>query len=175
MNPDLKPMLAYALVGSLLAVVLSSAIRPASAPLPEPAPHAERPASIYDGYATPAAILRAHARVESDEMDWAIGDQGRSRGRMQINESFRAERVRKWGEYDPHKAEDAIRIASEIWQENAKAFAERPMRGHPETWARQREDLTIAAYRQGVAGVLRDGATMWYVERVRRAMRDAAP
>jgi hypothetical protein len=92
---------------------------------------------------------------------------------MQINETFRAERVRAWGEYDPHNCFDAVRIADRIWQENAKAFSSRPMRGPPETWARQREDLTIAAYRQGVAGVLRNGPTMWYVERVRRAMLGA--
>jgi len=171
MNPDIKPMIAYAVVGTIFATLLSGVMRPTVAPDTPPA--ASRPASLYDGYATPAAILRAHARVESDEMDWAIGDGGRSHGRMQINETFRAERVRAWGEYDPHNCFDAVRIADRIWQENAKAFPSGPTRGPPETWARQREDLTIAAYRQGVAGVLRNGPTMWYVERVTRAMLGA--
>jgi hypothetical protein len=145
-------------------------------PIPDPpAPtvpptFAPAPRTIYDGYATLAAILRAHARAESDEMDWAIGDQGRSHGRMQLNETYHAERAAKWGEYDPHKATDAIRIADRIWQENYEALGHVPYYGPPETWQRQREDLTIAAYRQGLAGVLANGATRWYIERVRRRM-----
>lgn len=129
------------------------------------------PRTLYDGYTTPAAILRAHAVVESGEADWAIGDDGKSRGRLQINEQFHAQRAAKFGPYDPHNCFDALRVADGIWQGNARYFAAIVPRGDPDTWAGRREDLTIAAYRQGVGGVRKDGATYWYVERVRRAMR----
>lgn len=121
-----------------------------------PPPQAQRRAasvSIYDGYKTPAAILRGIARAESDETDSAIGDDGISIGRMQLNERFHALRAAAWGEYDPRNPFDAIRIADHILQDDY---------GYFHSWP-----LAVAAYRQGIAGVLRDGATMWYVERVR--------
>lgn len=58
----------------------------------------------------PAEILRAIAIVESNEGDNQVGDGGRSHGRFQINETYRDERVRKYGEYDPH---DSLNISSE--------------------------------------------------------------
>jgi hypothetical protein len=131
---------------------------------PEPVAPSPPKRTLYDGYATPAWILRAHARAESDETDWAIGDDGRSRGRMQINEDYHAERAAAWGEYDPHNVYDALRIADRVWQENARHFAE-AWRGDPDTWAARRFELTVAAYRQGWRGASR-GATYWYFERV---------
>jgi len=107
--------------------------------------------TIYDGYATPAAILRAHARAESDEADWAVGDDGISRGRLQINERYHAERAELYGEYDPANCFDALRVASGIWQDNARHFA-LAWRGDPDTWAVRRFELTVCAYRQGWAG-----------------------
>jgi len=102
----------------------------------------------------PADILKGIACAESDENDAAIGDQGRSRGRFQINEDFRAERVRLYGEYDPHDATEAAILAGKIYMANLARLGN--------------ETDAIAAHRQGVNGVKRNGATMWYVERVYR-------
>jgi hypothetical protein len=102
----------------------------------------------------PAGILHGIACAESDENDAAIGDQGRSRGRFQINEDFRAERVRLYGEYDPHDATEAAILAGRIYMANLARLGN--------------EADAIAAHRQGVNGVKRNGAAMWYVERVYR-------
>jgi len=102
----------------------------------------------------PAGILHGIARAESDEDDAAVGDQGRSRGRFQINEDFRAERVRLYGEYDPHDPGQAAILAGRIYMANLARLGN--------------EADAIAAHRQGVTGVRRNGASMWYVERVYR-------
>lgn len=78
----------------------------------------------YEGYLTQEWILRGIAIVESGENDRAVGDDGISVGRMQINERYHAERAAKWGEYDPRDADDAIRIASCIIQENMTHFGD---------------------------------------------------
>jgi hypothetical protein len=168
MNPDLKPMLAYGVVMTLIAVLLSPIIYPE----PELSQSfiATSCKSIYDGYATPAAILRAHARVESDEMDWAIGDDGKSRGRMQINESFHAGRAAAFGEYDPHNCFDALRVADGIWHENFVYWSELVPYDEPDR-ARVIEDLTIASYQRGRDGVRRLGPIWEYVEKVRKEMK----
>ncbi len=112
---------------------------------------------LYDGYRTPAPILRGIARAESDEHDDAIGDDGVSRGRMQLDRWWDAERAAKWGAFDPFSANDSIRIASCLFQENLAELGG--------------EDKAIAAYRQGAQGVRENGAAGWYVERVRRAVK----
>lgn len=101
-----------------------------------------------------ADILRGIARVESDERDYVVGDDGISVGRMQINERWREERVRKYGEYDPRDAFDAVFITAKIFNDNLKILGS--------------EDLAIAAHRQGVNGVLKNGASEWYIDRVRK-------
>jgi hypothetical protein len=147
-----------------IAMVALSVVLEELVPEP-PAPAVPAPArTLYDGYATPAWILRAHARAESDEEDWAIGDDGISWGRMQINERYHAERAALYGEYDPANCFDALRVASGIWQANARHFTE-AWRGDPDTWAARRFELTVCAYRQGWRGASR-GATYWYFERV---------
>jgi len=102
----------------------------------------------------PADILQGIACAESNENDAAIGDQGRSHGRFQINEDFREERVRLYGEYDPHDATEAAILAGRIYMANL-------------AWLGNETDA-IAAHRQGVTGVKRNGASLWYVERVYR-------
>jgi hypothetical protein len=147
-----------------IATVVLSVVLEELVPEP-PAPDVPSPArTLYDGYTTPAWILRAHARAESDEMDWAVGDDGISRGRMQINERYHAERAALYGEYDPANCFDALRVANGIWQANARHFA-LAWRGDPDTWAARRFELTVMAYRQGWRGASR-GATYWYFERV---------
>lgn len=101
----------------------------------------------------PADILHGIACTESGEDDEAIGDQGRSHGRFQINETFRAERVRLYGKYDPHDATESAIIAGRIYMDNLARLGS--------------EELAIAAHCQGVRGVRRNGPALWYVERVR--------
>ena len=102
----------------------------------------------------PATILQATARTESDESDGAVGDGGISRGRFQINETYREWRVERYGDYDPHDPYSSAVIAGRIYVDNLARL------GDPE--------LAIAAHRQGAGGVERYGPTRWYVERVYR-------
>lgn len=132
--------------------LISSSAVPYSPPAIPRARSRER-LTIYDGYRTPASILKGLARTESSFEDDAIGDDGISEGRFQHNRRFHAERAAKWGEFDPFAPLDGARIASCIIQENLKAFGSM--------------DLAIAAYRQGLKGTRRDGAAIWYVRRVK--------
>lgn len=100
----------------------------------------------------PAMILQAIARTESDERDYVPGDGGISLGRFQINETFRAWRIEKYGDYDPHDPYSAAVIAGRIYVDNLARL------GDP--------TLAIAAHRQGADGVLQNGPTRWYVKRV---------
>ena len=108
---------------------------------------------IYDGYKTPAWILKGLARAESCERDDAIGDGGESRGRFQLREIYHAARAMAWGEYDATWPNDSARIASCIYQDNLARLGGNVY-------------LALAAHRQGAAGVKADGPAMWYVERV---------
>jgi hypothetical protein len=116
--------------------------------------------TLYDvcveGTLVPAELLRAIAIVESGECDDAVGDGGKSFGRFQLYEIYHAERAEAWGEYSPTDPGQAGRIAALYLQDCIIAYS-----GDIE--------CGIAAYRQGVYGVERDGATLWYVERVMSA------
>lgn len=101
-------------------------------------------------------LLRAMAIVESGERDDAVGDDGVSVGRFQLNETFHAERARLYGEYDARDPDEAGRIAARILEDNYRRLG---------FWA-----LAIASYRQGVTGVQRDGPSAWYIDRVMEAM-----
>ena len=122
----------------------------------------------FAGYATPAAILRGIAYTESGCSSLAVGDDGVSIGMMQINELYHADRTWRFGEYDPRLSGDSIRIADALFRANSRALLAAEPCVDPDTWERKREDLAIAAHRQGLRGVLTEGPTMWYVERVRR-------
>jgi len=102
----------------------------------------------------PANILRAIAIVESNEKDTAIGDDGISKGRMQINELYRKERIQKYGYYDPFNPLDSVILSGYIYMANLRIF--------------KNVDKAIASHRQGRTGVIKNGATMWYVNRVKR-------
>jgi len=106
----------------------------------------------------PAKVLQAIAIVESDELDNAIGDEGKSRGRMQLNETFRAERVKKYGNYDPNDPEQSVKVSGFIFVENLQRL--------------RSLDAAIAAHRQGVCGIRKHGITSWYVDRVKKAMEE---
>lgn len=101
----------------------------------------------------PANILRGIAITESNENDRAIGDDGISKGRMQINETFHDERAKKYGDYDPFSPLDAAIIAGYIFMDNFSRLKD--------------SDSAIAAHRQGVRGVRENGPAAWYVRRVK--------
>ena len=117
-----------------------------------PDPQLELYQRCVEGTIVPALILRAVARAESDELDHAVGDGGLSLGRFQLYEVYHSLRAAAWGEYDPHDPEQSGRIAARYLDDCYAEFG---------CWL-----LAIAAYRQGIAGVRRNGPTMWYVERV---------
>ena len=100
-----------------------------------------------------AEVLRGIAGAESDFTVKAIGDNGLSHGMFQLHSQWHSYRVEKYGEFDPFDPADAAIVAGYIIQENILAF-----KGDLR--------LAIAAYRQGVTGVIRKGATDWYVDRV---------
>ena len=147
----MKPLMTMAFALAALSLCGSAVYRP-----PEPAAaclaRCREKLGIYDGYATPTWVLRGIARAESGECDSAIGDDGISLGRCQLNSRYAADRARAWGRFDPFQPNDAIRVASCILQENLRELG---------SW-----DLAIAAYRQGVAGVLAHGAASRYSDRV---------
>ena len=115
-----------------------------------------------------ADTLQGIAKVESDETDSAIGDDGISMGRFQINERHHKMRAAAWGKYDPFEPMQAATIAGHILVENAAYFAKVSRVCDPSTWTERRNELTIASYRQGIGGVKYNGATYWYIERCRR-------
>lgn len=112
------------------------------------------PVSIYDlaEYATgaPAEILRGIAFAESSERDDAIGDGGESIGRFQFRRVYQAERDARYGALDPRDPVESAILAGLVYMDNLLALGS--------------VELAIAAHRQGVAGVRRDGASDWYVE-----------
>jgi len=116
------------------------------------------PATAYTvaSYASgcPEWVLQGIAFAESSERDDAIGDGGESIGRFQLREIYHETRAARWGEYDPRDPTEAGIIAGFIVMDALDRLGNM--------------DDAIAAYRQGVSGVLRNGPTMWYVERVRR-------
>ena len=147
------------LIAGILAVTLSASARGFISP--PFTPSVPRIITIYDvaveGTIVPAELLRAIARVESGEDDSAVGDGGRSLGRFQLLEDYHASRAAVLGEYDPRNPVQAGRVAADYLQACLRAFPGDEVSG-------------IAAYRQGIAGVRRNGVGRWYVELVKREM-----
>ena len=102
----------------------------------------------------PAWILRGIAMTESGGNPDAVGDDGVSIGMFQLNEKYHEERASKYGEFDARNTEQAILIAGYIMHHNLLIF-------------KNYKDA-IAAYRQGISGVIKNGRTDWYVNRVIR-------
>lgn len=100
----------------------------------------------------PEWVLRGIAFAESSFNANAIGDGGDSIGMFQINERFREERVRKYGEYNPYCPLDSAILTGRLFMDNLALLGE--------------NNLAIAAHRQGPGGVQRNGPTDWYVDRV---------
>lgn len=102
----------------------------------------------------PEYILMGIASAESDFTPTAVGDGGKSLGMFQINEDFRWQREMMVGfKYDPFNVYEAAMVAGLIYCQNLEAF-------------NGNERDAIAAYRQGINGVRKNGRTDWYVDKV---------
>lgn len=100
-----------------------------------------------------AEILRGIAAAESRFSVKAVGDGGMSLGMFQLHSRWHESRVKKWGEFDPVDPFESAVIAGWIMQENLREF-----NGDLRT--------AVAAYRQGVKGVKKNGVADWYVDEV---------
>lgn len=148
-----------------LAAVILSALCISSAPYHVPdtvqAPIIpSRVLTLYEsatiGTDIPPDLLRAIAIVESGEDDGAVGDGGISHGRFQINERFRAERVAKYGEYDPCNPEQSSRVAAGILQAHFKRFGSWP--------------LALTAYNGGARFARKNERLPGYLDRIAAAL-----
>ena len=103
----------------------------------------------------PSDILRGIDFAESSCGKRLKHSNPNDKGRFGLHESpaIRAERIRKWGYYDPHNPGDAAIIAGHIYMEHLARFGD--------------ESLAIAAYHQGTRGIMRYGADAEYIMRVR--------
>jgi hypothetical protein len=107
-------------------------------------------ASIVSG--CPVEILQGMAFAESTTNQDAIGDDGISTGRFQINERFHAYYAKLYGEYNQWCPLDTAILTGKIYMADLAYFG-------------NKEDA-IAAHRQGRTGVRTNGRDEWYVERV---------
>lgn len=101
----------------------------------------------------PAWILKGIAVTESNERYTAVGDDGKSKGMMQLNEAFHEERAKKYGEYDPFNPLESLIVSGKLYIDNLRILGS--------------QDLAIAAHRQGIDGVRKYGASEWYVKKVK--------
>jgi hypothetical protein len=101
----------------------------------------------------PAEILRGIAGAESHFTITAVGDNGQSHGMFQLHNRWHDYRVAKYGVFDPFDPAEAAIIAGFVIQENLQSF-DGNLR------------LAIAAYKQGVTGVRRNGVIDEYVNEV---------
>jgi soluble lytic murein transglycosylase-like protein len=100
-----------------------------------------------------AEILRGIAGTESNFRVTAVGDNGWSLGMFQLHSRWHKSRVEKYGDFNPFDPSEAAVIAGYIMRENLQAFD---------------GDLrkAIAAYRQGVTSIRRQGILGDYPDRV---------
>jgi hypothetical protein len=124
--------------------------------IPEPIPFIESVdcfeyAELVTGFS--AEVLRGIAATESRFRVKAVGDDGMSLGMFQLHSRWHKSRVEKWGEFNPIDPFESAVIAGYIMQENLIAF-DGDLR------------MAIAAYRQGVRGVRKNGVIGRYVEEI---------
>lgn len=100
----------------------------------------------------PEYILRGIAFAESTFRADAIGDDGMSIGRYQINDKYHEYYAEQYGEYNPFCPLESAILTGRIFMDNLLALG-------------SIEDA-IAAHRQGRTGVRNNGRTQWYVDRV---------
>jgi hypothetical protein len=107
----------------------------------------------------PAQILQGIAFAESSFRVNPPHPDAFDRGMFGLHETqaLHMERATKWGSYDALIPQEAAMIAAHIYMDNLAKLGD--------------ETQAIASYKQGVAGVRRDGVDEGYVERVRRGGR----
>lgn len=124
---------------------------PESVPYTIPGVPAEYQACILRAavrHGVPPPILAGIARAESDFTPGAVSPDGHDRGMFQLRDLYDAQR----GVVDPFDPEEAAVHAARILRDGYEYFGD---------WER-----AVAAYRQGVGGVLEHGVGWWYVRRV---------
>lgn len=107
-----------------------------------------------------AEILRGIAATESHFRTMAVGDEGMSLGMFQLHSRWNESRVEKWGEFNPTDPFESAVIAGRIMQENL-------------TYLDGNLRMAIAAYKQGVTGVRKNGVIYRYVEDVLNWRQDS--
>lgn len=107
-------------------------------------------ASILTG--APVEILEGIAFAESSGNQDAIGDDGISLGRFQINEKYHAYNAATYGEYNPMCPLDSAILTGRIYMADLQAMGSR--------------EAAIAAHNQGRAGVRLNGPDLKYVMKV---------
>lgn len=101
----------------------------------------------------PRETLIGIAYVESGFDATSVGDGGKSIGMFQINETFREERIALMGrEYDPRDVYDSAILTGKIYMKNLKAS--------------KSNIIAVAAHKQGLRGVRKNGICSWYVSEV---------
>jgi hypothetical protein len=100
----------------------------------------------------PAWILKGLGITESSMRVDAVGDFGNAEGAYQIHKRSKKVWVAAYGKYDPYNLLSAMTLAGKIMKDRL-SFFEDPRDA-------------IASYRQGIGGVLKNGRTDWYVDRV---------
>jgi hypothetical protein len=108
-------------------------------------------AELVTGFS--AEVLRGIAASESHFRVNAVGDGGMSLGMFQLHSRWHESRVEKWGVFDPTDPFESAVIAGRIMQENLTAF-------------NGDMSLAIAAYRQGIWGVRKNGIIGGYAEEI---------
>lgn len=99
-----------------------------------------------------SSILRGIACAESDELDCAIGDDGHSVGRYQWHDAYLSDYQRRYGDFDPRDPLlSSVRAGQNLIDNEAALGC---------------VELAIAAHRQGRQGVIDNGPSAWYVDRV---------
>ena len=100
----------------------------------------------------PVELLYGFAFAESTYDQWAMGDDGVSFTRFQINEKFHEYNARTYGEYNPMCPLDTAILTGKIFVADLAAL------GNVED--------AIAAHNQGRSGVRNNGRDQEYVNRV---------
>ena len=123
---------------------------------------------VSDEDATVLCIAANEAGIQVDDLAavwWAETELGTNlkhinpvdKGHFGLSRRWRAERVSKWGEYDPNDLASSARIAA---LELAEGYA----------YFREREKM-FAEYHQGRTGVLTNGVKQAYIRRIDRYLK----
>ncbi len=145
---------------------MAARIEPPLQPPEQPVP--PQPQGIYQIASTETGVspdlLYAIAYAESSNGKNTDHPYQYDRGWFGLCESpaIRAERVIKWGDYDPDDPAQAAVIAGHILAEHRKNL----LRRYPNAAPEEIEALTITAYHKGLAWTIKNGVYWPYVKKV---------